>query len=83
MIVKDCMLPLANFPVVSPKTIVKEVLVEMGIKKIGFVCIVDNEQKFKGVFSDGDIRRLLLKNQKPFGLMGLLQRDVGYYRNVT
>ena len=22
-------------------------------------------------------------NQKPFGLMGLLQRDVGYYRNVT
>jgi len=66
MIVKDCMLPLANFPVVSPKTIVKEVLVEMGIKKIGFVCIVDNEQKFKGIFSDGDIRRLLLKNQKPF-----------------
>ena len=45
------MLPLANFPVVSPKTIVKEVLVEMGIKKIGFVCIVDNEQKFKGIFS--------------------------------
>ena len=52
----------------------------MGIKKIGFVCIVDNEQKFKGVFSDGDIRRLLLKNQKPFSSFFI--DDVIDYANI-
>lgn len=66
MKVKDCMLPLSNFPIVNPKTILKEVLVEMGSKRIGLVCIVDNENKFKGIFTDGDVRRLLLKNQRPF-----------------
>ena len=66
MKVKDLMLPIKQFPVVDSKTILKEALVDMGDKNIGLMCIVDDENILKGLVTDGDIRRMLLKNQKPF-----------------
>ena len=32
--------------------------------KLGVVCVVDSNNILKGVFTDGDVRRLLLSDQK-------------------
>jgi arabinose-5-phosphate isomerase len=64
--VKDVMLTLDEFPVIKDNTIFKEALEEMGPSDIGMVCIVDNNSRLLGVITDGDIRRKLLKVQKPF-----------------
>jgi len=66
MKVKDVMIPLGKFPILTPKTFLKEALVEMVKTRLGLVCIIDSNNKLIGIFTDGDIRRMLLKNQKPF-----------------
>lgn len=63
---RDVMLPLGKFPAISPKTLFKEALDAMAAAKLGIVCVVDGDGKLLGVFTDGDIRRKLLKIQKPF-----------------
>ena len=66
LLVKDVMLSRGNFPVVSEKVIFKEALEEMGKTRLGIVCIVNKNNLFLGIVTDGDIRRKLLKVQKPF-----------------
>tara|TARA_B100000945_G_C20142909_1_gene484774 strand:+ start:301 stop:693 length:393 start_codon:yes stop_codon:yes gene_type:complete len=66
MEVKEVMLNLGQFPVVLEKTILKEALEEMDKYGLGIVCIVTNDHKLMGIITDGDIRRKLLKFQKPF-----------------
>jgi len=36
----------------------------MSALKLGVVCVVDSYNILKGVFTDGDVRRLLLSDQK-------------------
>ena len=64
--VSQLMLPLEKFPVVETKTILKEALEEMGNARLGIVCIINEEKRLEGILTDGDIRRKLLKVQKPF-----------------
>ena len=66
MKVKDVMIPIGEFPVVNQKTILKEALTEMGAANLGLVCIVDEYNNLMGLITDGDLRRKLLKVQKPF-----------------
>jgi len=66
MKVEDVMISTGNFPVVSKKTILKEALTEMGKANLGLVCIVNESQELLGLITDGDLRRKLLKVQKPF-----------------
>ena len=66
MKVKDVMISIGSFPVVSQKTIFKEALTEMGKANLGLVCIVNESEELLGLITDGDIRRKLLKVQKPF-----------------
>ena len=66
MLVRDVMLPLDRFPVVDAKVILKEALETMGKFRLGIACIVDADGKLLGILTDGDIRRKLLKVQKPF-----------------
>ena len=66
MKVEEVMLPLGQFPVVEKKTILKEALTEMGEANLGLVCIINNKQELLGLITDGDLRRKLLKVQKPF-----------------
>lgn len=40
----------------------REALLEMTQKGLGFTCIVDNQQNLLGVYTDGDLRRTLDKN---------------------
>jgi len=69
MLVKDVMLSLYKFPVVRENLFFKEALDVMIEKKLGIACIVDHDQHLKGILTDGDIRRKLLKIQKPLSAL--------------
>ena len=64
--VADVMLPLTRMPVVKPMTLLKATLAEMTHHKLGIACIVDEQGRLVGIFTDGDVRRMLLRDQKPF-----------------
>ena len=66
MKVKDVMLPVGDFPIIKQTTILKEALTEMGEANLGLVCIVNKNRELIGLITDGDLRRKLLKVQKPF-----------------
>ncbi len=63
---KDIMLKLGDFPVVPYNMILKEALEEMNKFNLGVACLVNKNNILKGIITDGDIRRKLLKDQKPF-----------------
>jgi CBS domain-containing protein len=65
-LVGDVMLPLHRFPVIAKTVILKEALEAMGEYRLGIACVVDADGTLLGVLTDGDIRRKLLKVQKPF-----------------
>ena len=64
--VGQVMLSLDRFPVIGEREILKEALEAMGRSSLGIACIVDSDHKLLGILTDGDIRRKLLKVQKPF-----------------
>ncbi len=66
MLVSDVMLKLDRAPVVQKDTLLKRGLEVMSQTNLGIVCIVGDENKLLGILTDGDIRRKLLKVQKPF-----------------
>lgn len=57
--VADIMVRDHNIPVVASQTPLKNALYTMSAGQLGFLAIVDSEQKLLGVFSDGDLRRAL------------------------
>ena len=63
--IKEVMLPLGKFPVLSEKSIFTEALEEMCNFKLGIACIVSQRGNLEAVITDGDIRRKLLNIQKP------------------
>lgn len=72
--VGDVLLKPDEIPVVGPKTFLKEALADMSRHKLGIVCITDDAGRLLGIFTDGDLRRMLLKDQKP--LAALFADDV-------
>lgn len=66
MLVSEVMMGLDRVPVIKEAVILKEALEEMGRTRLGIVCIVSGDNKLLGILTDGDIRRKLLKVQKPF-----------------
>lgn len=64
--VSDVMMSLDRVPVIGETVIFKEALEEMGRKRLGIACIVNAQKKLLGILTDGDIRRMLLRVQKPF-----------------
>ena len=58
---QDVMHTGSEIPVVNVKVSLKEALFEMTQKTLGFICIVDDEHKLVGVYTDGDLRRSLEK----------------------
>ena len=51
-----------ELPIISDNCSVKEALLEMSQKGLGMVCIIDDANILKGIFTDGDLRRLLEKD---------------------
>lgn len=45
-------------PIVRTATRMAEVFHEMSSKRLGMTCVVDDERRLVGVFTDGDLRRL-------------------------
>ena len=66
LLVRDVMIAEDRVPSIEEKTILKEALEEMGRSKLGIVCIINSKKRLLGILTDGDIRRKLLKVQKPF-----------------
>ena len=69
MLVGDVMMPLDRIAVIGKTVIMKEALEEMGRSGLGIASIVDDKNKLLGILTDGDIRRKLLKVQKPFSAL--------------
>jgi len=63
--VADLMLGLDAIPIVAEKCILKDALEIANKKRLGIVCIADEKNILLGVITDGDIRRLFLRNQRP------------------
>lgn len=72
--VADVMLTMDACPVADERTILKEVLEAMDKHRLGVVCIVDQDMHLTGILTEGDVRRKLLRVQKP--LAALLADDV-------
>jgi len=51
-----------QMPSVRETALISEALLEMTEKKLGMTAIVDAENKVAGIFTDGDLRRMLGKN---------------------
>lgn len=52
-----------HLPVVSPHCTIVDALLEISAKGLGMTAVVDNQENLVGIFTDGDLRRLLDKKQ--------------------
>ena len=57
--VKHVLLPPEKVPVVTPATLLKKTLEIMGKFRLGIASVVSDDGKLVGIFTDGDIRRML------------------------
>jgi arabinose-5-phosphate isomerase len=48
-----------RIPVVSEQALIKEALIEMSLKGLGMTAVINNQKKLTGLFTDGDLRRVL------------------------
>lgn len=62
LMVNDIMHSGAEVPVIMESAWVSEALLEMTEKKLGMTAVVDQANQVMGVFTDGDLRRMLEKN---------------------
>jgi len=60
--VRDVMRHGAALPIVDPDTLVPDALAEMSAKRMGMVIVLDAGRDPVGIFTDGDLRRLIAKH---------------------
>ncbi len=60
-------------PLVNPTASIKEVIIEITKKRLGTVAVVSLSNEIIGIITDGDIRRMLEKNNS---LDGLTAKDI-------
>jgi arabinose-5-phosphate isomerase len=60
--VSDIMHTGDNIPRVADTAFIGEALLEMTQKKLGMTAVVNNNDHLQGIFTDGDLRRMLEKN---------------------
>jgi arabinose-5-phosphate isomerase len=73
MHVGDLMRSGADVPRVGPQASFNEVLREMTGKGLGFTAVVDDDHQVLGIFTDGDLRRLI---ERGADLRGLVAQQV-------
>jgi arabinose-5-phosphate isomerase len=59
--VKDLMLTGDRIPICGPKDHLGNILVELSNKRCGCILIIDENLQLLGIFTDGDLRRILQK----------------------
>ncbi|NOQ51263.1 MAG: KpsF/GutQ family sugar-phosphate isomerase [Desulfuromonadaceae bacterium] len=57
--VEDLMNQGPDIPLVTPETLLRDALFEITSKKLGITGVVDAQQRLLGVFTDGDLRRIM------------------------
>ncbi len=62
-----------GIPVVGIDSPIKEVILEMTTKRLGTTCIINNSGILYGIFTDGDLRRLL---EKTMDIKELKAKDI-------
>tara|TARA_B100000963_G_scaffold274789_1_gene243021 strand:- start:18170 stop:18565 length:396 start_codon:yes stop_codon:yes gene_type:complete len=65
MKVKELMLKNKEFAILTENVVLKDAIDAMNDSKLGIACIVNSSNILTGLITDGDLRRTLLKNQKP------------------
>jgi arabinose-5-phosphate isomerase len=55
-------------PRVRASTMMPDVIHEMSSKRLGMTCVVDDEQRLLGVFTDGDLRRVMSRTANVLAL---------------
>jgi arabinose-5-phosphate isomerase len=73
MLVRDLMRHGPAVPVVGPEAPLPQVLREMSDKGLGFTAVVDDARQVLGIFTDGDLRRLIERGAE---LLALRAADV-------
>jgi arabinose-5-phosphate isomerase len=68
MHVSEVMRTLEDTPKISNKASLQEALLEMTAKRMGMVITLDDANKVNGIFTDGDLRRLLEKTSNLEGV---------------
>ena len=58
----------ASAPIVRAGTAMIDVFHEMSSKRLGMTCVVDDDGRLTGIFTDGDLRRLMVKRPDVLGL---------------
>jgi arabinose-5-phosphate isomerase len=66
--VSDIMHTGDQIPVVSEETGMKEVILEMTSKRLGTTTVVNQKGELVGIFTDGDLRRLVERTDEIFSL---------------
>jgi len=66
--VSDIMHTGDQIPVISEETGIKEVILEMTSKRLGTTTVVNQKGKLVGIFTDGDLRRLVERTDEIFSL---------------
>ena len=63
--IKEVMISINHFPILKSNCFLKEALEKMDQFKLGIACIVNDNFNLIGIITDGDLRRNLLKVQRP------------------
>ena len=74
--VSDVMRSGADVPRVSPQASLMELMREISAKGLGMSAVVDADDRVLGIFTDGDLRRLIEKTGSSADLRTLRARDV-------
>ncbi|MFH0926393.1 MAG: KpsF/GutQ family sugar-phosphate isomerase [bacterium] len=67
--VKDLMHKGKRIPLVTEDTAMKDVILEMTTKELGTTSVVNKDNILVGIVTDGDLRRILEKKEKPLDLV--------------
>lgn len=77
-LVKDFMIPLSESPVIGEEASVLEVLNAIEIGKLGFTLVVNKQSDLKGLISNADIRKSLIRTKG-----NLSQESISEIMNTT
>ncbi len=61
---KDLMLIKSKIPLINENMVMKKALKVLNLKKLGFLVLINNQGLMTGVFTDGDLKRLMQKKRK-------------------
>ncbi len=64
--VRDVMQPISEIPHRQANSLLKEVIPEMAIGRMGAILLLSGEDKLSGIFTDSDLRRLIVQSEGHF-----------------